>query len=129
MLLLSAAPPLQPMLDEEAFQSRIASYLAKGLAMIETPLAAFLPVTRRVLLISSSAVENPPRIWPHYVRLKNEAENLIKASAAANPAVGYFIARPQKILTDMVNTPMGRLGAEDPAAVARELFRRRRNGP
>ena len=122
MLLLSAAPPLQPMLDEEAFQSRIASYLAKGLAMIETPLAAFLPVTRRVLLISSSAVENPPRIWPHYVRLKNEAEKLIKASAAANPAVGYFIARPQKILTDMVNTPMGRLGAEEPAAVARRLL-------
>ena len=40
LLLLSAAPPLQPMLDEEAFQSRIASYLAKGIAMIETPLAA-----------------------------------------------------------------------------------------
>jgi NAD(P)-dependent dehydrogenase (short-subunit alcohol dehydrogenase family) len=122
LLLLSAAPPLQPMLEEEAFQGRMAAYLATGLAMIETPLAAFLPVSRRVLLISSSAVENPPRIWPHYVRLKNEAENLIKASAAAHPAVSYFIARPEKILTDMVNTPIGRMGAADPAAVARRLL-------
>ena len=86
------------------------------------PLTAFLDLVSSshgsVLLVSSAAVDEPPKAWPHYVAMKAAAEGFVKTAAASYGDVRFRIARPAKIATEFTNTPMGRLDAEDPASVA-----------
>jgi NAD(P)-dependent dehydrogenase (short-subunit alcohol dehydrogenase family) len=126
LLICNAAPSIQPLRIEEACYSRIQAYLQQGFALAAAPLASLLEVVAAsqggVLMISSSAVENPPAIWPHYAALKGAVEGLARAAAAAHPKVRFWIARPNKIETDLINTPMGRLGSEKPDTVARRIL-------
>jgi NAD(P)-dependent dehydrogenase (short-subunit alcohol dehydrogenase family) len=77
-----------------------------------------------VLLVSSLAVENPPAIWPHYVALKSAVEGLVRVAASEYPNVSFCISRPNKLLTDMINTPIGRTNAEDPTSAAMRILSR-----
>jgi len=121
-LICSAAPPLQGLRIEPAACERIESFLRYGFALALAPLAAFLDLLSdhagRVLVVSSSAVEDPPASWPHYIALKSAVEGLVRAAAAGYPKVSFCIARPGRLLTDLVNTPAGRSKAENPAAAA-----------
>jgi NAD(P)-dependent dehydrogenase (short-subunit alcohol dehydrogenase family)/acyl dehydratase len=126
LLVCNAAPALQPLRIEEACYERIQAYLVQGFALVGAPLSSFLePVSASrgsVLLISSSAVEEPPAVWPHYVALKAAAEGLVRTAAVANPEIAFWIARPGRLLTDLTDTPMGRLDAETPQSVARRIL-------
>jgi NAD(P)-dependent dehydrogenase (short-subunit alcohol dehydrogenase family) len=126
LLILSAAPALQPLRLEETYYERIASYVEKGFALVAAPMASFLEMVSAaagtVLLISSAAVDDPPATWPHYVALKAAAEALVRTAAVSHPRVCFRIARPGKILTDLINTPMGRVDAEDPGVAARRIL-------
>jgi NAD(P)-dependent dehydrogenase (short-subunit alcohol dehydrogenase family) len=126
LLVCSAAPAVQPLRVEEACYERIRDYLSKGFALFTAPLTSLLETVVAsngcVLTISSKFVEDPPEIWPHYVALKAAVEGLIRSAAAGNPKVRFWIARPSKILTDMTNTPMGRLNAEEPQVVSRRIL-------
>jgi len=128
LLICSAAPALHPLRVEEACYERIRNYLDKGFALAAAPLSAFLePVAACggcVLTISSVFVEDPPDIWPHYVSLKAAVEGLVRTAAAGSPKVRFWIARPGKILTDLTNTPLGRLDAEEPQAVSGRILER-----
>ena len=130
LLVCNAAPALQSLRVEAAYFGRIQSYLQKGFALVAAPLSSFLELVDAsqgsVLLISSSAVERAPAEWPHYVALKGAAEGLLRAAAAAHPKVRFFAARPRKIETGLINTPMGRADAEKPEAVAGRLLTRTR---
>ena len=75
-----------------------------------------------MLLVSSEAVNEPPPGWPHYVAMKSAVEGLVRTAAIANPKVSVLIARPGKILTDLSDTPLGRLGAETPDAAAQRIL-------
>jgi NAD(P)-dependent dehydrogenase (short-subunit alcohol dehydrogenase family) len=103
LLVLSAAPAMQPLRVEEACYERMRSYVDRGFGLVAAPLTGFLEAVRsargRVLLISSAYVETAPKIWPHYVALKAAVEGLIRA-AADNPEVAFAIARPGKLYTD-----------------------------
>jgi NAD(P)-dependent dehydrogenase (short-subunit alcohol dehydrogenase family) len=126
LLVLSAAPPIRPLRVEEAHFGRIQAYLQKGFALAGVPLANLLELVSAsngaVLAISSAAVEQPPALWPHYVALKSAVEGLVRGAAAEYPGVRFWIARPGKIETDLINTPLGRLDAELPATVARRIL-------
>jgi NAD(P)-dependent dehydrogenase (short-subunit alcohol dehydrogenase family) len=126
LLVCSAAPPLQPLRVEAAYYDRIRAYLDKGFALLAAPLSAFLERVAIcggcVLTISSRAVEDPPEAWPHYVALKAAVEGLVRTAAVGNPGVRFWIARPGSILTDLTNTPLARLDAEDPQAVSRRIL-------
>jgi NAD(P)-dependent dehydrogenase (short-subunit alcohol dehydrogenase family) len=126
LLVLSAAPAMQPLRVEEACYERMRSYVDRGFGLVAAPLTGFLEAVRsargRVLLISSAYVETAPKIWPHYVALKAAVEGLIRAAAADNPEVAFAIARPGKLYTDMTNTPVGRLDAEDPLSAAHRIL-------
>ena len=125
-LVCSASAALQPLHIEPSAFERISQFLSHGLALTLAPLATFLDLLSEsqgaVLLISSSAVEDPPAVWPHYVALKCALEGLLRAAAADYRKVSFCIARPKKLQTDMVNTPMGRANAEDPALAALRIL-------
>jgi NAD(P)-dependent dehydrogenase (short-subunit alcohol dehydrogenase family) len=125
-LVASAAPPLQPLRIEAAAFDRIGAFVRDGFALALAPLAAFLePLSESggaVLVVSASAVENPPAIWPHFVALKAAVEGLVRVAAAEYPKVSFCIARPAKLRTDLVNTPMGRVNAEDPSVAALRIL-------
>lgn len=125
-LVCSAAPPLLPLRIEAAAFDRIGGFLRDGFSLALAPLTAFLDLLSdsggAVLAVSSIAVEDPPAVWPHYVALKSAVEGLIRVAAAEFPKVSFCIARPSKLRTDMVNTPMGRVKAEDPAVAAMRIL-------
>ena len=126
LLVCNAAPAIQSLRVEEACYQRIQSYVEKGFALVAAPLSAFLERVAAsqgcVLLVSSEAVNEPPPGWPHYVAMKSAVEGLVRTAAIANPKVSVLIARPGKILTDLSDTPLGRLGAETPDAAAQRIL-------
>jgi len=126
LLVLNAAPAILPLRVEMMHFARIQWYLQKGFALVGVPLSSLLDLVSAsegsVLLISSAAVENPPAVWPHYAALKGAAEGLVRAAAADHSKVRFSIARPAKIATDLINTPLGRMDAEQPSTVARRIL-------
>jgi len=125
-LVCSAAPPLQPLHIEAAAFDRIGSFLRDGFALALAPLSAFLDLLSdsggTALVVSSIAVENPPAIWPHYVALKSAVEGLVRVAAAEYPKASFCIARPAKLRTDLVNSPMASVDAEDPSVAAARIL-------
>jgi NAD(P)-dependent dehydrogenase (short-subunit alcohol dehydrogenase family) len=121
-LVCSGSGVLQPLRVEPSAFDRMRNFIQSGFALTLAPLVSFLDLLSDsegvVLFISSSAVENPPASWPHYVALKCALEGLLRAAAADYQKVSFCIARPSKLKTDLVNTPMGRANAEDPAIAA-----------
>lgn len=126
LLVCSAAPSLHALKLEPAQAGRIDEFIRTGIRMVAHPLAAWLePLARAsgtLLLVSSSAVEEPVAAWPHYVALKAAAEGLARVAALQYPQIRVVIARPGKILTDLVNTPTGRFNAEPAVRVAHRLL-------
>src|SRR5262249_48394460 len=54
--------------------ARLNAFVADSFALTSVPLAHFLDLVEEaggaVALVSSSAVETPPKVWPHYVAAK-----------------------------------------------------------
>jgi NAD(P)-dependent dehydrogenase (short-subunit alcohol dehydrogenase family) len=125
-LVCSGVPALQNLFVEPEAYQRIDSFLSNGFAMVLAPLSSFADLLSSaggaVLLISSAAVEDPPAVWPHYVALKCAVEGLGRTAAKQYPNVSFCIARPSKLATDLVNTPMGRTGAEDASLAALRIL-------
>jgi NAD(P)-dependent dehydrogenase (short-subunit alcohol dehydrogenase family) len=125
-LICNAAPAIQPMRLEGAFAERIAAYLARGFALAAIPLMTFLDhlsaAGGSVLLISSSAVEDPPATMPHFVAMKCAVEGFGRTAAAAHPKTEFWIARPGPLRTDLTNTVAGHDNAEAPDTAARRIL-------
>ncbi len=126
LLICNAAPAPRPLRIEEACYERMQAYLRQGFALVGAPLSSFLQMvaasTGKVLLISSAYIEDPPKLWPHYVTLKAAAEGLVRSAAVTHPKATFWVARPGKLRTDMSNTPSGWFEAEEPALVARRII-------
>jgi NAD(P)-dependent dehydrogenase (short-subunit alcohol dehydrogenase family) len=125
-LICSGTPSLQPLRIEAAAFERIDRFLRSGFALVLGPLTSSLDLLSEsggsVLLISSIFVEDPPTTWPHYVALKCAVEGLARVAAAEYRKVSFCIARPSKLKTDLVNTPMGRAKTEDPSVAALRIL-------
>jgi NAD(P)-dependent dehydrogenase (short-subunit alcohol dehydrogenase family) len=75
------------------------------------------------LLISSEAAAAPVRQWPHYIAAKRAAEALVDVAALQYPAIRFLTFRAPKLLTEMTNTPVGRVGAVRTETVAAQILR------
>jgi NAD(P)-dependent dehydrogenase (short-subunit alcohol dehydrogenase family) len=127
-LICNACPSILPLRLEPAILPRIDSYISHATALVAQPLAAFLDLLEASggcsVVISSMAVENPVREWPHYVAAKKAVEGLAQVAVLQFPRTSSLIVRPEKLLTEMTNTPMGRRGAISPTAFAKRIAER-----
>ena len=128
ILICNAFPPILPLRLEPNAAGRITAYINQAVSLTLTPLTEFLEPLNRcggcAVIVSSAAVENPVREWPHYIAAKQAAEALGRVAAMQYPRVHTLIVRPPKLLTAMTNTPMGRVGAASPAALANRIATR-----
>jgi NAD(P)-dependent dehydrogenase (short-subunit alcohol dehydrogenase family) len=127
LLVCSAFPAIPSLRLEENAAERIRGYLARSTDLVLAPLCAFLPLLNDskgcAVIVSSAAVEKPVRDWPHYVAAKNAVEGLGLVAPLQYPDTGCLLIRPDKLLTDMTNTPMGRQNAASPLAYAARICR------
>ena len=127
-LICNAAPPIPSLRLEQNAQTRIESYLAKATRLVLAPFCAFLDLLDATggcsVVVSSVAVEKPVRDWPHYVAGKGAVEGLARVAALQYPRTSTLIIRPERLLTEMTNTPMGRQSARSPEEAAEQIVRR-----
>ncbi len=128
LLVCNACPALRPLWLEPASALRITEHVARSVAMVAVPLSYFLDLVAAqrgtAVVMSSSAVLDPPAEWPHYVAAKCAVEALARVAAAEQPAARVRVVRPPKLLTELVNTPLGRQDALAPEEYAARLVRR-----
>lgn len=123
-IVLAAAPPPGAVALAADGAAALADYVAASVRLMATPLASLLPVLApggTVVFCSSVAVTAPPRDWPQYVAAKGAVEGLAAWFAAVNPRHTAVVIRLPKMLTDMTNTPAGRVGAVPVEPIARWL--------
>jgi NAD(P)-dependent dehydrogenase (short-subunit alcohol dehydrogenase family)/acyl dehydratase len=124
-VVLCAAPPLyETSLYPDASESTL-EFVHQSIAMTLLPLAESLPLLARdgwLVVLSSSAVENPPEPWPHYVIAKSALEG-IAAYCRRITGARVLVARPPMMWTDSTNTPLARLGAVPKEQVAAAIVR------
>lgn len=132
-LVCNACPPLRPLWIEPASAVRVAEYVSLSVSMVNTPLAYLTDLVAlrhgTVLVVSSSAVTDPPTEWPHYVSAKCAIEGLARACARGAPSVKVKSLRPPKLSTELVNTPLGRHDALDVDVYARRVVDALCDGP
>jgi NAD(P)-dependent dehydrogenase (short-subunit alcohol dehydrogenase family) len=123
-IVLAAAPPPGSVALAADGVAALADYVAASVRLVATPLASLVPVLApggTVVFCSSVALTAPPRDWPQYVAAKGAVEGLAGWFAAANPRLTAVVIRLPKMLTDMTNTPAGRVGAVPVEPIARWL--------
>ena len=122
-------PPVRLVLENNAFM-RIRDYVMRAGDLVLGPLFAFLPLLNEsigsAVVVSSIAAERPVREWPHYVAAKRLAESLAEVAVLQYPCVSILVARPEKLLTGMTNTPMGRRNAMRSEEMASRIVARLR---
>jgi NAD(P)-dependent dehydrogenase (short-subunit alcohol dehydrogenase family) len=127
-LICNACPPLMPLRLEVNATGRIAEHINLAVSLMLVPLCAFLELLNSsggcAVMISSTAVEQPVREWPHYVAAKQAVEALAQVASLQYPRVSSLIVRPQKLVTTLTNTPMGRLGGLSPVVFADRIVTR-----
>lgn len=125
ILVCNACPAVLPLRLEPNALGRIQEYINRAVLLAAAPLCAFLDLLNDsagcAVVISSVAAERPVREWPHYVAAKNAVEALARVAPLQYPRISALIVRPEKLLTEMTNTPMGRRGALPPGQLAARI--------
>jgi NAD(P)-dependent dehydrogenase (short-subunit alcohol dehydrogenase family)/acyl dehydratase len=128
ILVCNACPALLPLRLESNALGRIEDYIHRATSMAAAPLCVFLDLLNAsagcAVVISSTAAGRPVREWPHYVAAKNAVEALARVAPMQYPRISSIIVRPEKLLTEMTNTPMGRRGALPPEQLAARIAAR-----
>ena len=127
LLVCNAAPPIRPLRFDAGTFDRFVGFVHESVGLVAAPLAALLTDldarSGTALVVSSSALTTLPPEWPHYVTAKAAVEGLASWAAAAHPRVRLVVVRPPKLLTDQMNSLLGRVGATRVEPVAAEIVR------
>lgn len=125
LLVCSAFPAIPSLRLEPAAAGRIQDYICRAMDLVVKPLCEFLPMLNesggRSVLISTIAVENAVRDWPHYGAAKSATEALFRTAPMQYPQTSSLVIRPKRLLTEMTNTPTGRRGALSPMILAQQV--------
>jgi len=128
LLVCNASPPIRPLPLDPAGVDRFERFVLESLGLVVAPVSAFLDEldarSGTTLILSSSALTTLPAEWPHYVTAKAALEGLATWAAAAHPRTRFVVVRPPKLLTDQMNSLLGRVGASPVEPVAAEIVRR-----
>jgi NAD(P)-dependent dehydrogenase (short-subunit alcohol dehydrogenase family) len=132
-LICNASPPLLPLTLEPNGAERVAEFVKSAIGLTLFPLCEFSDLLEIgeacVVIISSVAVETPVKEWPHYVAAKRAVEALGTVMALQHPQLRTVVVRPDKLITNLTNTPRGHVGAESPKLIARRIAERLENPP
>jgi NAD(P)-dependent dehydrogenase (short-subunit alcohol dehydrogenase family) len=124
-LICNACPPIPSLRLEANAVQRIEKYISEAVSLTLTPMCAFLDLLNTTggcaVVISSQAVEQPVRDWPHYTAAKQAIEMLGRVAVMQYPRIHVTAVRPPKLLTAMTNSPVSRSGAS-PAVFADRLL-------
>jgi NAD(P)-dependent dehydrogenase (short-subunit alcohol dehydrogenase family) len=121
----AAPPPGDTVLHPDATQANL-DFVCKSIATALVPLTEALTLLSAdgwVVVMSSSALDDPPEGWPHYVVAKAALEGAALFCARQIPA-RVIVVRAPRMWTDSMNTPMGRSGAAEKEQVAAAIVRR-----
>jgi len=114
-LVCNACPPIRSLSFTADNVSRFQEFVSSSLALMAVPMSVFLESLNQHsgcnVLISSAAITTLPAEWPHYVTSKFALEGLVQWAAVNHKKVHFLLVRPPKLLTDQMNTPLGRQGA------------------
>jgi NAD(P)-dependent dehydrogenase (short-subunit alcohol dehydrogenase family) len=124
-VVLSAAPPLGDAALRPGGSRAAVNFVASSVATMLIPLAEALELLSAdgwVIIMSSSALDDPPESWPHYVVAKAALEGAAAYCARQSP-VRVIVVRAPKTWTDGTNTPMGRIGAAEKEQIAAVIIR------
>jgi NAD(P)-dependent dehydrogenase (short-subunit alcohol dehydrogenase family)/acyl dehydratase len=119
---LCAAPPLFDATVAPEASEKMLRFLRSSVAMVLTPIAEalqqeLLARDSWLVVLSSSALDDPPDAWPHYVVGKAALEGV--AAYCARQGLGrVMVVRAPRMWTDSTNTPMGRIAAAETERVA-----------
>jgi NAD(P)-dependent dehydrogenase (short-subunit alcohol dehydrogenase family)/acyl dehydratase len=127
-IVLCAAPPLYDTTVHPDASEGTLRFLSSSVAMVLKPLAEavqqrLLPQDGWLVVLSSSALDDPPEAWPHYVVAKAAVEG-VAAYWARQGLARVLVVRAPKMWTDSTNTPMGRIAATETEGVAAGIVRR-----
>lgn len=127
-LVCGAAPPLRTLGLAATDLERMDAFLTDSLRLVSAPMSGLLPLVETgrgtCLVMSSAAVGEPPRDWPHYVAAKSAVEGLVRWAARHRPGVSFLLARPGMLWTEQTNSPLAREKAGRVEPVAARLVRR-----
>jgi NAD(P)-dependent dehydrogenase (short-subunit alcohol dehydrogenase family) len=133
LLVLCASPALLPMRLDQASEGRFDKYVAESLKLAAKPLTAGLGHLQAsqgwAIFISSTALDDPPEDWPHYVTAKLAVEAFLAACARQYPGINFLIVRAPKMATSFTRRPMGHDGASSTAHVAGRILHRLLGAP
>jgi len=110
-IVLSAGPSVPSLALHRDTAARTLDFISDSVTMVLHPLVYLMDhidPAGWVVAISSSAVENTPRNWPHYVAAKYAVEGLV-TYYARHTGLRTLIARAPKMWTEMSNSPTARL--------------------
>ncbi len=115
LLILNACSPPGSLRISSDSAEKFEEYIFRNLRLVQLPLAEFLPTLNShqgsVVAISSSAVENPPADWGHYVALKQAMEGIIQSASREFANLFCLIVRPPKLQTAWNDSPTHVIGA------------------
>jgi len=127
-LVANACPSFGPLDVHPAAIDRILRHVSRSLELTAVPIATCLDALalRRgvVVVVSSSAITTTPAEWPHYVAGKCATEGFVEVAARQRREVAFLVVRPPKLVTDLMNTPLGRAGAMLPEPIAATIAAR-----
>jgi NAD(P)-dependent dehydrogenase (short-subunit alcohol dehydrogenase family)/acyl dehydratase len=125
VLICNAAPPLVPLRLEPNAQERIDEYIRQATALALSPICGLIDLLAEsqgtLIAISAAAAVQPDREFPHFSAAKAALEALVQAAVLQHAKVRGLIVRPEKLLTGMAGTPLGRIGAVSPAELASRI--------
>jgi NAD(P)-dependent dehydrogenase (short-subunit alcohol dehydrogenase family)/acyl dehydratase len=124
-IVLNAAPPPYDTALQPGASGAALRFLEEAVALVIVPLAEGLPLLSpqgSLVVMSSTALDDLPVTWPHYVIAKAAAEEAA-AYCARHTSARVLVVRAPKMWTDATNTPMGKFGAVPKEQVAAAIIR------
>lgn len=125
LFLCSALPTKNMQFYPEGYRD-FEKYLGQGVQIFYLPFYMLYPLVcegGKVVVLSSSAVAQKKEASKmlDYICVKSIIESITECTAYTDKIKrDYYIIRPPKMLTEMNNTPIGRIGAAEPKKLRRK---------
>lgn len=129
LFLCSALPTKNMQFYPEGYRD-FEKYLGQGVQIFYLPFYMLYPLVcegGKVVVLSSSAVAQKKEASKmlDYICVKSIIESITECTAYTDKIKrDYYIIRPPKMLTEMNNTPIGRIGAAEPKKIAQEIIKK-----
>lgn len=122
-MILAPTPPIPSLPLGTSTTAPALNFVEQSLQLAWNPLAVCterLADGASIVMLSSSAVEDPPALWPHYVAAKMALEGLAQYCARQG-RWRVTIARSPRLWTELTNSATGPIGTVPIEFVAKQI--------